>query len=130
LDDFNPTITPYIFKVKSIEPNWTYLNPELLNSYENVLDFLSNLPMNEFEALLQKLNIKDFCLDKKTYEIIESELDPNNISSFSNEELNRHINMLSRTFLKELHIKLREKCSSKEDFDKLRENIQDTIYNR
>jgi hypothetical protein len=38
--------------------------------------------------------------------------------------------MLSRTFLKELHIKLREKCSSKEDFDKLRENIQDTIYNR
>ena len=70
IDDTNKLIAPYVFELKSIEPEWDYIDEKDLQSYEKIVEILGSLSSNHLEKLLQLLDIPNFSLDDSKLDII------------------------------------------------------------
>lgn len=86
LEDVNELIAPYCFELKTINPEWKYLNEEDLKNYEIIQDFLGGLPEKQYLYLLKLLDIPEFNLKEDVLNSILSKSNDSHVEVISEEQ--------------------------------------------
>jgi len=104
IDEVNKLIIPFKFVSKPIEPNWSYLNENILNNYKNIMQLSSTDLMSDkqLEILIDHFNIPNNNLCEKAYDIIKAEK-KEEISKLNNKNFNEYLEMKTRMFARHLN---------------------------
>lgn len=131
LKDTNDLIAPYAFDLKKIQPEWDYINAHDLKCYERIIEFIGGLSSNEFERLLEFLEIPEFSLDNSKLKIILNTVsDKRKTTRFGleeDEDFRLLINEATKRYQYELRRKLLVYCLNDEEWKKVISAIKPTL---